>query len=158
MPRAARVTKDKLTLKEEAFCCEYFSNGGNGEEAYRKSYKANAKRNEDWVRAEAYRLLKKPHILSRIIVLQAELRKNAQYDANVAMTEMKAVYDGAMKKEQYGPAIASARARAEVAGVIVRKSDVTTHTLGQMSSSEIEEAMQRAAKEAGYVIQKMKQP
>ena len=67
----------KLTLKQERFCQEYTSNGGNASAAYRAAYDAENMKNETiWVKAS--NLLKLDKVTVRVNQIQSGL--NAIYD------------------------------------------------------------------------------
>lgn len=65
MPRAARVTKAGLTVKEDRFVNEYVKHG-NGELAYRASYDVAKGRHPQRIMQDAYELLGKPQVRARL--------------------------------------------------------------------------------------------
>lgn len=65
---------DKLTLKQEKFCNEYTTNGGNASEAYRKAYDASGMKYQS-INVNASKLLKNAKIALRIAQLQAPVAK-----------------------------------------------------------------------------------
>jgi phage terminase small subunit len=154
MGRAARVTPEGLTLKEEQFCLEYFANRGNGEAAYRASYNTKADRGGGWIRAEVVRLLDKAHILNRIRMLQERAAIKYVYDVDRAMRETDEGLQ--MARETKNPAAVASlvRLRAQLTGNLVERSEVTRKTLRDVPKEDVEEALMRAAKEAGYVIER----
>ena len=69
-----RMKSEKLTIKQETFCQEYLTNGGNASDAYRTAYDAHSVKPEViWVRASE--LLKNSKVAVRIKELQAETNK-----------------------------------------------------------------------------------
>lgn len=67
-----------LTLKQETFCKEYISNGGNATQAYKKAY--NCKKMKDkTINENASRLLKDSKVKARLKDLQEPFQKRFEY-------------------------------------------------------------------------------
>src|SRR6266853_3337031 len=92
MPRAARITRDGLTMKEEQFC-DAFLASGDASESYRLAYNASAQRSSGWIRREAYRLLHRRHIRSRIEDLRKKTEAIAVYTADQAFRDAGMAFD-----------------------------------------------------------------
>lgn len=154
MPRAARVTPEGLTLKEEAFCLEYFANAGNGELAYRKSYTTKANSKGGWIRSEVRRLFDKPRILNRIRMLQEKNATKYLYDVDRAMRETDEGLQMARDTKNPAAVASLVRLRAQLTGNLVERSEYTRKTLKDVSTGDIEEALKRAAAEAGFILER----
>lgn len=68
----------KLTLKQETFCKEYISNGGNATQAYKKAYDCK-KMKETTINNNAYKLLQNNEIATRIKELKKPLQEKFEY-------------------------------------------------------------------------------
>lgn len=153
MPGRTRVTERGLTLQQETFCGEFFKNGGNGEAAYRAAYKANAKRNESWVRVEASKLLKQDKIKARIAELQETLREETLYDAKAANRDFARAFALAEKLCQPAAMVSAAVARCKLNGLIVDASKAPQKSIADMSREELIEGMKTAAAELGFAME-----
>ncbi len=156
MARAARVTPEGLTLKEEKFCQEYMV-CANAEQAYRAAYAPGAKKNGGWVRTEACTILAKPHISARIEMLRAKTELVAIYDTDKAMEEAGEALELARALKMPAAMISAVTLRAKLAGVLVEKREVTNRSARQLSDEELNEQISEAAKQAGFVIKKAKE-
>lgn len=67
-----------LTLKQETFCKEYISNGGNATQAYKKAYDCS-KMKETTINNNAYKLLQNNEIATRLKDLQEPFQKRFEY-------------------------------------------------------------------------------
>ena len=77
----------KLTLKQEKFCQEYISNGGNASAAYRAAYDT-AKMKEETVIRNACQLLKNNNITTRLKELKKQLNKKYEVTQERVITEL----------------------------------------------------------------------
>lgn len=68
----------KLTLKQETFCKEYISNGGNATQAYKKAYDCK-KMKETTINNNAYKLLQNNEITTRLEELKKPLQEKFEY-------------------------------------------------------------------------------
>lgn len=68
----------KLTVKQETFCKEYISNGGNATQAYKKAYDCK-KMKETTINNNAYKLLQNNEITTRLKELQQPFQKKFEY-------------------------------------------------------------------------------
>jgi hypothetical protein len=152
MPRAARITQDGLTMKEEQFC-DAFLVSGDASQSYRAAYNASPRRSGGWVRREAYRLLHKPHIRSRIEALRKKTEASAVYTANEAFRDAGMAFDLARNHEQPSAMVSAVTLRARLAGLMVDKQEVTEmRKLRDVPSAELERLLVESAREAGFVI------
>ncbi|MBM3740868.1 MAG: hypothetical protein FJW39_34415 [Acidobacteria bacterium] len=155
MPRAARILPCGLTIKEERFCCAYFSSG-NAEQSYRKAYDVNGSRPSRWVRNEAHELLHRPHIKSRIEDLRQQAESIATYKTNDAFREAGEALLLAKRLGQPAAIVSAVTLRAKLAGLLVDRQDITNRTIREMTTEDLEEQLMKAAEEAGYIITKAK--
>ena len=68
----------KLTSKQETFCKEYISNGGNATQAYKKAYDCS-KMKDKTINENASRLLKDSKVTARLKDLQEPFQKRFEY-------------------------------------------------------------------------------
>lgn len=76
-----------LNVQQEKFCCEFVSNGGNGQQAYQAVYGADA----NTARVNASRLLKKPEVQERLKELQAEANSDKILSAQELKERLSAI-------------------------------------------------------------------
>lgn len=109
------MSADKLNQKQEAFCLEYCTNGGDGTAAYIKAYHPKNKRT---AAACASRLLTDANILHRI----RALHDAAATPQIASMMEAKATLSSIMRDPEAPPAarIRSAEALIRAAGGFMR--------------------------------------
>ena len=109
------MSADKLNQKQEAFCLEYCTNGGDGTAAYIKAYHPKNKRT---AAACASRLLTDANILHRI----RALHDAAATPKIASMVEAKATLSSIMRDPEAPPAarIRSAEALIRAAGGFMR--------------------------------------
>lgn len=67
-----------LTLKQETFCKEYISNGGNATQAYKKAYDCS-KMKDKTINENASRLLKDSKVKARLEELKKPLQEKFEY-------------------------------------------------------------------------------
>ncbi len=147
---------NKLTLKEEIFCQEYFANKGNATAAYKKAYDAE-KMKDTTIYVKASLLTKKDKIRVRLDELQAERNKKYELDDQKIIREMvKCAYfnhqdvldkDGNVKpitewEHEQAAAISSVK---------IKKTTLKTEVLAALAGIEDKEVGEEITTEIKYV-------
>ena len=87
----------KLTIKQEIFCQEYIANNGNGTKAYMKAFDCKNMK-EATINNNAYKMLKRDDIKTRIEELRQPLKEKFKYDINTAMNNFEEIRMLALEK------------------------------------------------------------
>jgi hypothetical protein len=120
-----------LTAKQEAFCRAVALEGLDQTAAYSKAYDVSKMKQES-VHKAASNLANDPKVSTRIAVLTeratAAAVKKAGYTLADAMAEAEEVLDDAKALGQIGPAVSAVKLRAQLAGHLVEKKEVSTKT------------------------------
>ncbi len=118
-----------LTPKQLAFVEEYLRNGGNAEEAYKKSYDVTTTKRST-ISAAAWQLIHHPAILKRIEIAQDNAQRNIQAKANITVESLMIELDEARRvavdNKQASAAVQATMGKAKLAGLLVEQvKDVT---------------------------------
>lgn len=89
----------KLTLKQETFCKEYISNGGNATQAYKKAYNYS-KMKEKTINENASRLLKDSKVTARLKNLQQPLQEKFEYTMEQSFKKFEEIQKLALANEK----------------------------------------------------------
>ena len=87
----------KLTLKQETFCKEYISNGGNATQAYKKAYDCK-KMKETTINNNAYKLLQNNEITTRLKELKKPLQEKFEYTMEQSFKKFNELQELALKR------------------------------------------------------------
>lgn len=87
----------KLTLKQETFCREYISNGGNATQAYKKAYDCK-KMKETTINNNAYKLLQNNEITTRLKELKKPLQEKFEYTMEQSFKKFNDLQELALKR------------------------------------------------------------
>ena len=88
-----------LTLKQETFCKEYISNGGNATQAYKKAYDCS-KMKDKTINENASRLLKDSKVATRLKELQEPLQKKFEYTMEQSFKKFEEIQKLALTNEK----------------------------------------------------------
>lgn len=148
-------TAEGLTLKEERFCLAFFENGGNATEAYIEGYEVKPEsRDAKWVRTEAWKLLRRPHVRARIEMLRKRIEETKMYSIDRAMREAGEAFEMAKVMRNAGGMVNAVKLRAQLAGHLVEKKEVTSRSERSLSDEELDQMLKQAAAAAGFAITK----
>ena len=89
----------KLTLKQETFCKEYISNGGNATQAYKKAYDCK-KMKETTINNNAYKLLQNNEITTRLKELKKPLQEKFEYTMEQSFKKFEEIQKLALANER----------------------------------------------------------
>lgn len=87
----------KLTLKQETFCKEYISNGGNATQAYKKAYDCK-KMKDKTINENASRLLKDSKVSARLEELKKPLQEKFEYSMEQSFKKFNELQELALKR------------------------------------------------------------
>ena len=87
----------KLTLKQETFCKEYISNGGNATQAYKKAYDCS-KMKDKTINENACRLLKDSKVGARLKELQQPFQEKFEYTMEQSFKKFNDLQELALKR------------------------------------------------------------
>ena len=87
----------KLTLKQETFCKEYISNGGNATQAYKKAYDCK-KMKDKTINENACRLLKDSKVGARLKELQQPFQEKFEYTMEQSFKKFNDLQELALKR------------------------------------------------------------
>lgn len=87
----------KLTSKQETFCKEYISNGGNATQAYKKAYDCS-KMKDKTINENASRLLKDSKVIARLKDLQEPFQKRFEYTMEQSFKKFNELQELALKR------------------------------------------------------------
>lgn len=114
----------KLTAKQEQFAQLYASGSVSASEAYRGVYGAK-KAKPSTIHRTAHELLRSPKIAARVAALQAEVAETAKVTLAGHLSDMLDLRNRAAEAGDYGPAVRAEIARAQAAGLLVERREVT---------------------------------
>ncbi len=87
----------KLTFKQEIFCKEYISNGGNATQAYKKAYNCSKMKNKT-INENASRLLKDSKVGARLKELQQPFQEKFEYTMEQSFKKFNDLQELALKR------------------------------------------------------------
>lgn len=87
----------KLTSKQETFCKEYITNGGNATQAYKKAYDCS-KMKDKTINENASRLLKDSKVRARLEELQQPFQKKFEYTMEQSFKKFNELQELALKR------------------------------------------------------------
>lgn len=154
MPRAARVTAEGLTLKEEAMV-QAFLRLGDKSLAYVEAYKPKTEK-ADWIRKKAHMIFDIPCVDARLKQLIKMSESSAVFGLDQAMAEAREAFDLAKKIEQPSAMVSATKLRATLMGIIIEKKEVTSRTVKDLPDDELEKLFEKSLYDAGYAIRKAK--
>jgi hypothetical protein len=171
MPRAARLAPQavatigtevvpalggrQITVKQARFV-EAFLACGDASRAYLAAYATKTKVSARWVVTEAYRLLRHPLVRARLAELRRKTETLATFTADQAFCEAGEAFELAKHMGNPAAMVSAVTLRARLAGHLVDRREVKQVTdEQQLSDEELEQRMQKAAREAGYEIRRL---
>lgn len=89
----------KLTSKQETFCKEYITNGGNATQAYKKAYDCK-KMKETTINNNAYKLLQNNEITTRLKELKKPLQEKFEYTMEQSFKKFEEIQKLALANER----------------------------------------------------------
>lgn len=89
----------KLTFKQEIFCKEYISNGGNATQAYKKAYNCS-KMKDKTINENASRLLKDSKVRARLKELKKPLQEKFEYTMEQSFKKFEEIQKLALANER----------------------------------------------------------
>ncbi|HEX9702140.1 MAG TPA: terminase small subunit [Rhodospirillales bacterium] len=104
-----------LLRRQERFCQLFAVTGNATTAAYQAGYKFEAARNQ------GYRLLRRPEIQARVAELQRELARAINFDAEVTLARLEAVYRQAIEGGYLNAAARVVEMQARIAGQLRSK-------------------------------------
>ena len=94
-----KKTQDRLiTVKQDLFCREYITNGGDASAAYQKIYSAKA--SYATTHGNASKMLKKPYIRAYLQKLREPLQKKLEYTARDCFNKLCEIQQLALSKKK----------------------------------------------------------
>ncbi len=89
----------KLTLKQETFCKEYITNGGNATQAYKKAYDCS-KTKDKTINENASRLLKDSKVRARLEELQQPFQEKFEYTMEQSFKKFLEIQEKALNRRK----------------------------------------------------------
>jgi len=137
--------------RHEKFVREYLKNGGNGAEAYRRTWAAfpnKPLKSEDCARVIACRILKYPEVQARYKELQAQMAKRADITEDKILSDYQHALELAKIQEKPSDIVNAATAQAKLVGLL--RDRVETGGPGDFESMEdISEIIESVRASAG---------
>ena len=137
--------------RHERFVREYVKNGGNGAEAYRKTWLAisgKPLKHPNSAAVIASRLLTYPSVRRRYREIQAQMAKRADITIEKVLTDYQWAIDAAKSQGKAGEVVQAASAQAKIVGLL--RDRLETGNVGDFENLEnISDIIAKVAEEAG---------